>query len=134
MGNRVFGCDDCQAICPWNKSAPYTQENDFSPRHQLDDSELADLFHWTETEYLSNTEGSAIRRIGYQKWLSNLAIGLGNADSSEKILSALSEKQNFSDANVREHVQWALHQHSTGPRRRRRKIKATSSTPGHSDT
>ena len=89
MGNRVFGCDDCQIICPWNRYANKTKEADFSPRHNLDNSELLTLFQWNEQEFLTNTEGSPIRRIGYQRWLRNLAVGLGNADPSEDIIKAL---------------------------------------------
>src|SRR5690606_31027531 len=89
IGNRIFGCDDCQAICPWNKYAKYTQEPDFLPRHNLANSDLLDLFLWTEEEFLSRTEGSAIRRIGYELWLRNIAIGLGNAPSDLRIQEAL---------------------------------------------
>ena len=110
MGNRVFGCDDCQIICPWNRGARKTKETDFSPRHNLDNSELLTLFKWSESEFLTKTEGSPIRRIGYQRWLRNLAVGLGNADGSKSILIALEEAAAKSSALVREHVDWAIEQ------------------------
>ncbi|MFT6300149.1 MAG: epoxyqueuosine reductase [Saprospiraceae bacterium] len=124
MGNRVFGCDDCQAICPWNKEPKTTNERDFSPRHNLDNRELAELFLWTEDEFLEYTEGSPIRRIGYERWLRNLAIGLGNAASSIKIIKSLKERKNFPSALVQEHVFWALDQHENKEKggKRRRKI------------
>lgn len=126
MGNRVFGCDDCQAICPWNKYAKPSKEKDFSPRHKLDNRELAELFLWTETEFLKYTEGSPIRRIGYERWLRNLAIGLGNAPSSHQIINALSQHKGHPSQVVQEHVSWALEQHQQqvgGKKKRRRKIK-----------
>lgn len=130
MGNRVFGCDDCQAICPWNKYASFSQEDSFTPRHQLDRSDLVTLFQWTEDEFLRNTEGSAIRRIGYDRWLRNLAVGLGNAPTSATVVTALQQKLDYPSPLVHEHVQWALLQHQQPGRRRRRKIKANrSQTP-----
>jgi epoxyqueuosine reductase len=112
MGNRVFGCDDCQLVCPWNKFAEPTKEIDFSPRNKLDNSQLVDLFAWSEEAFLKNTAGSPIRRIGYECWLRNLAVGLGNAPSSDAVLNALQAKREHSSALVREHVSWALNQHS----------------------
>ena len=114
MGNRVFGCDDCQLVCPWNKFTEPTQEADFSPRHRLDDSSLVELFAWSEEEFLRNTEGSAIRRIGYECWLRNLAVGLGNAPTSDAVLGALQARAAHASEMVREHVVWALTQHSVG--------------------
>ncbi|MFK7865713.1 MAG: tRNA epoxyqueuosine(34) reductase QueG [Pseudohongiellaceae bacterium] len=111
MGNRVFGCDDCQLICPWNKFTKVSKEADFGPRHGLDDEELVNLFSWSEDEFLDNTAGSAIRRIGYECWLRNLAIGLGNAATTDKTIAALKSRIGDSSALVREHVQWALSQH-----------------------
>lgn len=108
MGNRIFGCDDCQLICPWNKFAQFTNEDDFQPRHNLDNADLVDLFLWTEEEFLKNTEGSAIRRIGYERWLRNLAVALGNAPKSEKIFQALNYRMNHPSPLVQEHVSWAL--------------------------
>jgi epoxyqueuosine reductase len=125
MGNRVFGCDDCQAICPWNKGAKPTKEKDFSPRHNLDNRELSELFLWTEVEFLKYTEGSPIRRVGYERWLRNLAIGLGNAPSTENIIQALESRMEYPSVLVQEHVQWALEQHAqstTGKKKRKRKI------------
>jgi len=110
MGNRVFGCDDCQLVCPWNRFAKATNENDFHPRHQLDSQDLLALFLWDETTFLSNTEGSAIRRIGYERWLRNLAIGLGNAPYSENIVDALKQTLNQHSELVDEHVEWAIDQ------------------------
>ncbi|MEM6581102.1 MAG: tRNA epoxyqueuosine(34) reductase QueG [Pseudomonadota bacterium] len=111
MGNRVFGCDDCQLVCPWNKFAQPTAEGDFKPRHGLQDAGLVDLFLWDEETFLARTEGSAIRRIGYERWLRNLAIGLGNAPTSDRVIKALLARQDFPSELVREHVAWALAQH-----------------------
>jgi epoxyqueuosine reductase len=108
MGNRIFGCDDCQIFCPWNKFTHYTDEEDFLPRHQLDDIELCELFIWSEEDFLSKTEGSPIRRAGYESWLRNIAIALGNATYSKKILEVLSFRQDSSSAIVKEHVNWAI--------------------------
>ena len=111
IGNRVFGCDDCQIVCPWNRFARPTSQGDFQPRHQLDNAELATLFRWTEEEFLSRTEGSPLRRTGYQNWLRNLAVGLGNAPSSIPVLEALEARRDDPSELVREHVEWALEQH-----------------------
>ncbi len=111
MGNRIFGCDDCQLVCPWNKFTQLTEEGDFRPRHQLEDIELVELFLWDEATYLQKTEGSALRRIGYQRWLRNLAIALGNAPGSEDVLTALRGRAEDPSELVREHVLWALEQH-----------------------
>ncbi|WP_339859004.1 tRNA epoxyqueuosine(34) reductase QueG [Pseudohongiella acticola] len=112
IGNRVFGCDDCQLICPWNKFSQLTSETDFAPRHGLDNTDLSDLFMWSEETFLRNTEGSAIRRTGYEGWLRNLAVGLGNAPSTIPVLNALQSRQHHPSALVREHVAWALRQHA----------------------
>ena len=108
MGNRVFGCDDCQLVCPWNKFAQLSQESDFRPRHGLDDSDLVTLFLWDEATFLARTEGSAIRRIGFERWLRNLAVGLGNGPASDAALKALRSRLDHPSALVREHVEWAL--------------------------
>lgn len=125
MGNRVFGCDDCQAICPWNKYATPTKETDFLPRHGLADSDLLNLFNWDETTFLKNTEGSAIRRIGYERWLRNLSIGLGNAPSSKTVIDALNNRLGKFGEVVDEHIHWALAQQAQPNKRRRRKIQRT---------
>jgi len=124
MGNRVFGCDDCQAICPWNKFASFSKEDDFQPRHALDRTRLVELFTWTEEQYLKNTEGSAIRRIGFEAWLRNLAVGLGNAPTTDEVIDSLNARAEYPSELVQEHVQWALKQHENPNRRRKRKIKA----------
>lgn len=115
IGNRVFGCDDCQLICPWNKFTHLSKETDFAPRHGLDNSSLATLFSWTEQEFLDRTAGSAIRRTGYEGWLRNIAVGLGNAPSTIPVIEALKSRVNHESPLVREHVQWALHQHQPQP-------------------
>ncbi|MFV0275945.1 MAG: tRNA epoxyqueuosine(34) reductase QueG [Parahaliea sp.] len=111
MGNRVFGCDDCQLVCPWNKFAQPTGEGDFRPRHQLDAPALVELFLWDEATYLARTEGSALRRIGHERWLRNLAVALGNAPTAPHIVAALRQRQEHPSALVREHVAWALARH-----------------------
>lgn len=111
IGNRIFGCDDCQLMCPWNRFAQHTGETDFHPRHGLGDSDLVALFGWSETEFLERTAGSAIRRAGYAKWLRNIAVALGNAPTSQDVIEALTVRQDYPDETVREHVLWALAQH-----------------------
>lgn len=114
IGNRVFGCDDCQLVCPWNRFAAQSDNDDFSPRHALDAPRLVDLFLWSETEFLDKSRGSAIRRAGYEGWLRNVAVALGNAKTSPEVISALKSRIDFPSAMVREHVSWALERHGTG--------------------
>lgn len=111
IGNRVFGCDDCQIFCPWNRFAQTTEDPDFSPRHRLDASTLLELFAWSEAEFEQRTEGSAIRRLGHERWLRNLAVGLGNCkrqSDRDAAIPALRAKAGHSSPLVREHVEWAL--------------------------
>ena len=111
IGNRVFGCDDCQLVCPWNKFSSASAETDFQPRHGLEDTKIVKLFLWDEASFLHNTEGSAIRRIGYERWLRNLAIALGNAPTSPEVVAALKLRSDHPSPLVREHVDWALRRH-----------------------
>ncbi len=114
IGNRVFGCDDCQLVCPWNRYAQFTPEADFRVRNGLDDVGLVDLFAWNETQFRERMSGSAILRVGYERWLRNLAVGLGNAPTSERVVAALRSRAQDASALVREHVAWALERHRTG--------------------
>ena len=110
LGNRIYGCDDCQLVCPWNKFANTTPEQDYAPRHGLDATELVTLFGWDEATFLGKLEGSPIRRIGHEAWLRNIAVALGNAANTPDIISALKTHLQHPSAMVREHVVWALQQ------------------------
>ncbi|KAF1709981.1 tRNA epoxyqueuosine(34) reductase QueG [Pseudoxanthomonas kalamensis DSM 18571] len=114
VGNRIFGCDDCQLVCPWNKFAKRTDETDFRTRNRLDTATLAELFAWSEDDFLSCTEGSAIRRSGHERWLRNIAVALGNAPTTPEVLTALASRRDDPSALVREHVAWALTRHASG--------------------
>lgn len=126
IGNRIFGCDDCQLVCPWNRYSRLTNEPDFAPRHGLDTAKLVELFAWSEAEWLAKTEGMALRRAGYWRWLRNLAIALGNAPvdaggaspSSDAASRALAARADCPDSTARRHIQWALaHRHRAADRR-----------------
>ncbi|HST27303.1 MAG TPA: tRNA epoxyqueuosine(34) reductase QueG [Rudaea sp.] len=115
IGNRIYGCDDCQLVCPWNKFAKKSVEPDFAVRHGLDGAALIDLFGWNEAEFLTRTEGSAIRRIGHEQWLRNIAVAMGNAPRNPAIIDALKSRTEHPSALVREHVGWALEQQYSMP-------------------
>ncbi|HUS23363.1 MAG TPA: tRNA epoxyqueuosine(34) reductase QueG [Candidatus Binatia bacterium] len=107
IGNRIFGCDDCQLVCPWNRYAQVSAEADFAPRHGLDGARLAELFAWSEEVWLARTEGMSLRRAGYPGWLRNIAVALGNAPRSDEARAALATRADHPDDVVREHVEWA---------------------------
>jgi epoxyqueuosine reductase len=112
MGNRIYGCDDCQLVCPWNKFAKVEATPEFLPRLSLGNVTLIELFAWDETAFNENLQGSAIRRIGHDRWLRNIAVALGNAPTSPAVIAALRAREAHASALVREHVQWALGQHA----------------------
>ena len=108
IGNRVFGCDDCQIVCPWNRFARRSPEAEFAPRHGLDHATLVDLLDWDEATFLARTEGMALRRVNYEQWVRNLAVAAGNAPPDPAIIAALERRQESASAMVREHIGWAL--------------------------
>ena len=111
VGNRIFGCDDCQLVCPWNRFARTSVESDFDPRHGLDAASLVELFAWSREDYEARTQGMALRRLGYERWLRNIAVALGNAPGSPEVQSALASRSDHPSELVREHVAWALERH-----------------------
>ena len=111
LGNRIYGCDDCQLACPWNRFARPTEEGDYLPRHGLDAAELIALFAWDEAQFLRLTEGTPLRRLGHERWLRNIAVALGNAPASPTVVAALKSRRDHSSPLVREHVRWARGQH-----------------------
>jgi epoxyqueuosine reductase len=108
MGNRIYGCDDCQLVCPWNKYAKAAADPDFAVRNSLDGAKLADLFAWSEEEFDRRFEGSPIRRIGHERWLRNIAVALGNAPATPEVAATLRSREAHASGLVREHVRWAL--------------------------
>ncbi|MGX2040699.1 tRNA epoxyqueuosine(34) reductase QueG [Methylocaldum sp. MU1018] len=113
IGNRIYGCDDCQLVCPWNRYAQLTEEADFMPRHGLDAAGLIELFRWDEATFLQKTEGSAIRRIGYECWIRNIAVALGNSETRPDVVEALRARIDDPSPLIREHARWALVRHRT---------------------
>ncbi len=111
IGNRVYGCDDCQLVCPWNRHATDAEERDFRVRNGLDEPELVELFSWSEQEFLDRLAGSPVRRIGYECWLRNVAVALGNAPTTPEVVAALRARAEYPSELVREHVRWALARH-----------------------
>ncbi|HEY0635762.1 MAG TPA: tRNA epoxyqueuosine(34) reductase QueG [Gammaproteobacteria bacterium] len=113
LGNRIYGCDDCQLVCPWNRFAQLTVEHDFLPRHGFAAPQLVELFGWEEAVFLHRSEGSPLRRLGYERWLRNIAVALGNATTTPAVVAALQSRVDDALPLVREHTRWGLHQHQS---------------------
>jgi len=124
IGNRIYGCDDCQLICPWNQYAQLSVEKDFQAREQLNDISLLTLFDWDEETFLKKTEGSAIRRIGYECWQRNIAVALGNAPHNTAIIDALNKARLTASTLVKEHIDWALQQHHSKAEKANQRLTA----------
>ena len=133
FGNRIFGCDDCQLVCPWNRFAQISAQADFLPRHGLDRATLVDLFAWDEPTFLARTEGSGIRRLGHERWLRNIAVALGNAPPSPGRSAALAARAAHPSALVREHVAWSLARQGQHHRDRSAFNRAVVPTPSGTD-
>jgi epoxyqueuosine reductase len=115
LGNRIYGCDDCQLVCPWNKFAKAAAHPDFRVRHGLDSPRLTELFAWSAAQFEERMQGSAIYRLGYTRWLRNIAVALGNASGTNEVLTALNARRDDPLLLVREHVRWALARHLVRP-------------------
>ena len=112
IGNRIFGCDDCQLACPWNRYAKLSTEPAFAPREALKNIDLLELFSWSEAQFEANTQGSAIRRISYEQWLRNLAVAIGNAPKKAQYTEALKARLDKASSMLKEHLEWALNRHA----------------------